>query len=314
MRRNTEIILRGSLIMVILAAFLAAACSDDQSEDIQVNRTYINYNPDSMNIANIDNTATFRVPIADGVHWVPANALGASDMTNQEIEDLDGASPEQIVASIDTLHELIQYYKVHAFTWTNDNICIKQDGITWEHHKPGYRTAVLNHGCCAASANLCAYVLAGDYDEIGFISMQHFGSGHIINYLRRGSVYYLIDFTHYANNVPAQCPETGNKNDYDFNSNASILETDSLAKWTEYYRKLTSYKVMYQVQTMGVMPLGYILTSKKMVLYYPETTRERVTLLYDDTTDPITVEFSGTDVPYPEEWGVYDWLGIAPAL
>jgi hypothetical protein len=314
MRRLRNMILRGGLVLIILSALLVAACSDNASDDIHINRTYIKYDPDSTSIANIDSAAAFRVPIADGVHWVPANALGASDMTNQEIEGLDGASPEQIAASIDTLHELIQYYKVHAFTWTDDNILIRQDGIIWEHHKPGQISAMLNHGCCAASANLCAYVLAGDYDEIGFISMQHFGSGHIINYLRKGSVYYLIDFTHYANNVPAQCPETGRRDDFDWNPIATILETDSLEKWTDYYRKLTNYKLMYQVQTMEVPPLGYILTSKQFVLYYPSVSRERLKLLYDDTTDPITVEFPESDIPYPEQWGVYDWLEIAPAL
>ena len=66
----------------------------------------------------------------------------------------------------------------------DDNVRSGENGLNWEHHKPGYHAVRTNCGCCATDSNWLNYILAGDYDEIGFIATsQRDGSGHVYNYI-----------------------------------------------------------------------------------------------------------------------------------
>ena len=97
-----------------------------------------------------------------------------------------------------TLYEALQLYQVGNFAPSADNIRSFENGINWEHHKPGYHAVRTNTGCCATDSNWLRYILDGDYDEVGFLATsQRDGSGHVYNYILQDGWYYFIDLTHY---------------------------------------------------------------------------------------------------------------------
>jgi len=159
--------------------------------------------------------ATFEVEVAPGVFWVSARTLGDSDFTNSQIHGMIGISPEEKQSEIDTVYEAMQLYQVSNFIASDDNIRISENGINWEHHKPGYYAVLTNNGCCATSANWLNYILRDDYDEVGYIATsQRDGNGHIFNYIKQDGWYYIIDMTHYRTDWIATARETGDLNDY----------------------------------------------------------------------------------------------------
>lgn len=168
----------------------------------------INYSENQeKDLKTLRHDADFEVRIADGIYWVPANALGESRYTNAEIYDMLTLSPGKKQSKFSTLYEALQLYQVGNFYSSDDNIRVYENGINWEHHKPGYDAVRTNNGCCATSANWLNYILKNDYDEVGYIeTSQADGSGHIYNYIKQDGWYYIIDMAHYRTDWVATSP------------------------------------------------------------------------------------------------------------
>lgn len=137
---------------------------------------------------NLRRGAAFEVPAADDVWWVPAVILGDTRYTNAEIAAMAAESPEEKQRKLATLYEAVQMFQISGFAEADDNVRIRENGVNWEHHKPGFHAVRTNEGCCASHANWLNYILRDDYDEVGFLAWsQTDGSGHIINYIRSGA-------------------------------------------------------------------------------------------------------------------------------
>jgi len=173
------------LILIFLYLFLPllAGCFSLPSDD-----TYIP--PSEYDTETLRYNANFRVKVAEGVSWVPVNTLGKPNMTSEEIEAL-GNDPERLKEKLNTLYEVIQYIQVAGFRSADDNVRIDEEGISWEHHKPGEMAIITNEGCCATISNLLNFILEGDYEEVGFIAYsQSNGGGHVFNYIKHNNLYY----------------------------------------------------------------------------------------------------------------------------
>ena len=158
---------------------------------------------------NLRHEADFSIQVSDGVWWVPVSELGKSRYTNREIADMTAHTPEEKQAEISTLYEAVQLLQISGFTFSDDNVDVRENGIPWEHHKPGRDAVRINTGCCSAHANWLRYILDGDYEELGFLAWSWAnGNGHVFNYIYRDGWYYFIDLTHYTSDV--MTPETGN--------------------------------------------------------------------------------------------------------
>ena len=127
------------LISVLLFLPLLAGCFLLSSED-----TY--YAPSEYDTETLRYNANFRVKVAEGVNWMPVNTLGKPNMTSEEIEAL-GKDPEKLKDMLNTLYDIIQYIQLADFIEANDNIRIEDDGMSWEHHKPGEMAIITNEGC-----------------------------------------------------------------------------------------------------------------------------------------------------------------------
>ena len=263
-------------------------------------------NPD-YDMDNLRHEADFAIQVADGVWWVPVRSLGASRYTNQEIAGMAEHSPEQKQEEISTLYEAVQLFQISGFTYTEDNVDIPEDGINWEHHKPGYDAVRTNTGCCAASADWLNYILSGDY-EMGFIGWSWpDGNGHVFNYIFQDGWYYFIDLTHYEGGLVT--PESGSMAAYRHNERplGSLHKAKDPETYVKYYLGMAADPPatfrLYQEE--NVVPSAAAEVDGQMTVYYPEGYEFRII----DGKDPEKLAIQ--TVKGPEK--SYRWSGMKSA-
>ncbi|MDF2544652.1 MAG: hypothetical protein K0S47_4370 [Herbinix sp.] len=256
------------------------------------------------------NNANFRVKVADGVNWVPANVLGKSDLTAKQIQDL-GNDPVTLKNNINILYEVIQYLQVADFSSADDNIRIRENGIDWEHHKPGEMAIKTNEGCCATNSNLLNYLLQGDYEEVGFMAYsQSDGSGHVYNYIKDRGKYYLIDLTHYRNDFMNTAVEDGRIEGYkrtDFIA-GNIHEADNLLNYANYcIARFNNPPVVFSAYLApNVLPIDSLRIKDQIEIVYPDSWKDKVEIVYDNPNDNMRYGFVAPPEKYPIEWEPYN--------
>lgn len=275
----------------------------DYLEKVEQDLTY-----DSQNLRR---GAVFEVPAADDVWWVPAVSLGDTRYTNAEIAAMAAESPEEKQRKLATLYEAVQMFQISGFAEADDNVRIRENGVNWEHHKPGFHAVRTNEGCCASDANWLNYILHGDYDEVGFLAWSRTdGSGHIINYIRSRGDWYFIDLTHYrADSFGMGAPETGRMSDYrqsDFVT-GNLHRAASPEAYVRYC--LESFNdppgLFFLYQAEDCKPLDGIFENGGVCVVYPDDFA--VTVVYDDPDDKLTYRF----VSPPRK--TYDWAALPTA-
>ncbi len=244
-------------------------------------------NDPGRNLRTLRHDADFQMEVAPGVYWVPAAELGKSRYSNMDIFSMLGASPEEKQAAISTLYEALQLYQVGNFVPADDNIRIGENGINWEHHKPGYHAVRTNCGCCATDSNWLRYILDGDYDEIGFLATsQSDGSGHVYNYILHDGWYYFIDLTHYhaGGGMFDSAVEDGDS--------VSYYSTDFILGNIHKTESVNAY-VDYVQQTFGDPPaLMFMYTAENVLAVDGLHMDGRVQIVYEDANGlPIDVIF-----------------------
>lgn len=165
---------------------------------------------------NLRLNAKFETRISKDVYWVPVNSLGGTRYTNTDIEQLVTLQPDEKCKAINTLYEAIQLFQHSNFIEMSDVRIIEENGVEWEHHKPGYEAVRTNRGCCASDSSWLTYILEGCYSEMGLFAISRiWGNGHIINYIKQDGWYYFIDMmTNEKQYVKSVSVETGKIADF----------------------------------------------------------------------------------------------------
>lgn len=249
---------------------------------------------------NLRHEADFCIEVYPHVYWVPANSLGSSRYTNDDINDLLELSPEEKQKSISTLYEAIQLYQISKFNGYIDNVRVLHEDtvIMWAFHKPGYYAVKTNGGCCAADTNWLNYILKDKYQETGcFGFYQADGNGQITNYIRQGDWYYFVDMMPQRyDQVPFIGIEDGNIETYKKNLfQGYIYKSHSFDHFIEFYMKKSNPKpsVFYYApkdcyctgnqysweQIDGLW--GLAPTKPNRVIFYKNT----VNILYSESND-----------------------------
>ena len=150
----------------------------------------------SKNTINLRDSAEFEIEVYPNIFWIPANSLGHTRYTDEDIQDMLSLNPTEKRQKIDNLYEALQLYQVSRFKGVIDNVRILEEEtvVMWVFHKNGFDAVRTNEGCCAADSNWLSYILDGRYDEIGCLGFcQSDGNGHITNYIKQGEWYYFLD-------------------------------------------------------------------------------------------------------------------------
>lgn len=211
--------------LILIATMILVSCATVSLEDqitIAKEKIDLAYNEnDTKDTWNLRDSADFEIRVADDVWWVPANVLGKSRYTNEQIASIVNEKPRVKKALIGNLYEAIQLFQICDFSGADDDNDGGRDPylyIWWEKHTPGYYAVYINHGGCATDTNWLIYLLEDDYDDWGTMHFQKSdGSGHVINYFHVDGFYYFIDMTHYRNDFnpnTRSAVEDGNKNTY----------------------------------------------------------------------------------------------------
>ena len=264
-----------------------------------------------QDLKTLRHDADFELEVYPGVYWVPANALGSSRYTNADIYQMLDASPEDKQQLISTLYEALQLYQIGNFTSSDDNIRIFENGINWEHHKPGYYAVLSNSGCCATDSNWLRYILSSDYEQVGYLATsQRDGSGHVYNYIYHDGWYYFIDLTHYhASGSPVDSAvEDGNMNSYRVTDYilGNLHKTRSVESYVSYVQEsFTDPPGLMFMYTADNVPAVDSAHSGSMLQIIYETAPDlRIETVFDDPND--TLEY--TSRPSPTQ--LPDWQAI----
>ncbi len=249
--------------------------------------------------------AAFEAEVNPGVFWVPARVLGDSRYTNGEIYAMLSASPQEKQEAISTVYEALQLYQIGGFYSSDDNIRMREDGVNWEHHKPGYDAVRTNTGCCATDSNWLNYLLREDYEEVGFIATsQRDGSGHIYNYLKEDGFYYFIDLTHYRTDWIATAVEDGDMDSY-YRSDfvlGNIHKAQSVQAFVDYVQWAFGDPpgLMFQYRAEDCLAIDSVANGGKMTITYEEVPGVEVAVIFDDPGDSLEYTFEPSPRQLPD--------------
>ena len=126
-----------------------------------------------------------------------------TSMTIDEIKELEDLSPEEIKKEITLVGDLLNYLDFHFEVDPEGNVRGEHEpGGTdhmWQFPEPAESVIETKTANCVASANLTAFLLEDNYEEVGyfhddrgFVNTDEPG-GHIISYVKEGDNYILFD-------------------------------------------------------------------------------------------------------------------------
>lgn len=260
-----------------------------------------------QDLLTLRHEADFEISVAKDVFWVPVNILGKSGYTNAEIFQMTSETPETRQREIHTLYEALQLYQVGSFAASDDNVRMRENGIDWEHHKPGFYAVATNNGCCATSANWLNYILAGDYEEVGFVATsQRDGNGHIYNYLYQDGWYYFIDLTHYRTDWIATAVEDGNLDSY-YGSDfilGNCHKAASVQAFVDYVQANFNDPpgLMFRYTAADCLALDSRRSGEVTTIVYEDDPQVQLHVIFDDPDDKLHFEQVAPPRNRPE-WG-----------
>ncbi|MBE6935456.1 MAG: hypothetical protein E7458_03030 [Ruminococcaceae bacterium] len=132
-------------------------------------------------------TFGFATPAETATALTPASGLA-----------LSRGSIDQAAAEVNTMADFFAYLYYSGFHAYGSDLYLddRESGLNWHFNCLPERVFADNAGNCGGTAGLAAYLLDGDYDEVGLIGITFAageGGGHVINYVRDGGRYYVFD-------------------------------------------------------------------------------------------------------------------------
>ena len=125
--------------------------------------------------------------------------LGLPKLTDEEIDALLAENdPRKVKETITTVADFVNYCFRGEFNFEDGLIFFStEDGRHVMTTCSGYQTILRRAGQCASMSSCFHYVLADDYDEVGYVSVN----GHLMAYALCDGLYYLVnpaDYVYYA--------------------------------------------------------------------------------------------------------------------
>jgi len=250
--------------------------------------------------------ADFQVEVFEGVYWVPMRALGASRYTNEEIGTLANNSPHEKQEAVSTLFEAMQLYSatrqgIRRPEEAHLPVRLPEGVVHWNHHMPGYDAVRLNAEGGSARASWLNLILAGDYEETGFISYFFSnGTNRVINYIKHDGWYYFVDIRSFIGR-----PESGNLIDYPgISANASntrIVKARTIECWVAYLlsvsnrtQQLGPLEAVFSIAAddfppfaiRGAAPRGR--TPGTRTIFWPSDNNITVNVIFDSDNDDLS--------------------------
>ncbi len=150
---------------------------------------------EAPNGALLEETEAFGVPAVQYAGTTVPKGLGLPELTDEEIDALLAENdPRKVKESISTLADFINYCYRGKFVFGDGLIFISTDYNLILTTSSGYQTLDRRIGQCASMSSCLHYVLADDYEEVGYVYIN----GHIMAYIFCDGLYYLINPVEYV--------------------------------------------------------------------------------------------------------------------
>ena len=135
-------------------------------------------------------------PLSLADYWFPEEIGTSSDLDSETCRALSRGTVQELAESIRSVPDLLTYMHYAAFGKYDGDITLPLQDMDWHFNYSPEVTFRKNAGNCGATAGFAEYLLQGDYDEVGIIGLtyQDGMGGHVINYIRQGEKYYVLDF------------------------------------------------------------------------------------------------------------------------
>ena len=155
-------------------------------DDTHVRTLYVN--ADAMYPTEPLNIRSFRLPKDLGT---------SSDLDSETCRALSKGTVQELAEAIHSVPDLLTYMHYTAFGQGDGDQQLPLENLVWHFNYSPDVIFRMNAGNCGGTAGLAEYLLQDDYDEVGIIGLSYergMGGGHVINYIRQGKVYYVLDF------------------------------------------------------------------------------------------------------------------------
>lgn len=154
---------------------------------------------EAPNGAVLKETENYGVPTFGFAGTTIPVGLGLPQLTDEEIDALlEENDPRAMKSVITTLADFVNLCYRGKFSFGDGLIYIYDDNenMIGGTTSSGYQTLERRIGQCASMSSCLHYVLADDYEEIGYVSID----GHAMAYILSGGLYYLINPVEYVYN------------------------------------------------------------------------------------------------------------------
>ena len=153
-----------------------------------------------------------------------SSMLGGVTLTAEEAYALVGEEPEVIQETVKTAGDLLMFMMAARITEGDGCYCTDVDGYIWHWNMDVPTFLKKGRGGCGDCANLANYMLAGDYEEVGFMDQAYYpgsGGSHVYTYILYEGEYYIVDFSWYVFNA------------YEVTRDYIVPVMNSLTQWPE---------------------------------------------------------------------------------
>ena len=171
--------------------------SDDPIDFKVKGMLYVPDNPTSVEVLYEDKSVLPGAPaLADYGIVLPGQPAPAVADRDSAVAILEG-TVEEAAKKINTIQDFMNYVYYAGYDCGDGDLFIPLRGnAEWHFNYKPHVVFERNTGCCGATAGLIAYLLEGDYEEVGIVGITYSegcGGGHVINYVRHSGMYYVFD-------------------------------------------------------------------------------------------------------------------------
>ena len=231
-----------------------------------------------------------------------------TSMTIDEIMELGDLSPEEVREEITLVGDLLNYL-YHHYDRSGGNLRVEPEQGSndhmWEFLEPAKSVIETKTANCAGAANLAAYLLENNYDEVGYFH-DHRGyisgdpGGHVISYVKDGDNYIVFD--------PQQAIVT----------DTYVLKGQNLDEIAKYYAEVFRPRYDRDLAIVNIIKGEGFHSIKShsdgadienrhenMRLRYPYYYENRAWTAWEDPNDPLFLEFGDGPGFTPREYREY---------
>ena len=183
LKRMISILLAGVMALSLVGCGAEDAAGAQREESVQAP------NGEKLNL-----TEDYGISMFQYAGSTMPVGLGLPKLTDEEIDALLAENdPRKVKETITTLADFANYCYRGEFVFDDGLIFVGGAMTTCS----GYQTILRRAGQCASMSSCFRYVLADDYDEVGYVHVN----GHLMAYALCDGLYYLVnpaDYVYYA--------------------------------------------------------------------------------------------------------------------